>query len=91
MSKGIKTVLIVSLLLNIGLIAGFVTYKGYVRSATFKLVAMNAQAEESLLRDILSKLETDDPEEISALKERLRRDIEQAQKSQTIWEQAAEK
>lgn len=91
MTKGIKVVLIVSLLLNVGLIIGFGSYKSYVKSQNFKLAAINAQAEASILKNVLSELESDDPAKITALKERLRKDIEKAQKSKTIWQQAAVK
>ena len=89
MTKKIKAVLIVSLQLNVGLIIGFGFYHSFVRSQMFKSAAMTFQAEANVLRNILSKLESDDPEKITALKERLQRDIEQAQKGQAIWEQAA--
>ena len=91
MTKGIKVVLIVSLLLNVGLIIGFGCFKSYVRYNCFKLIAMDVQAEASLLKNILSELESDDPVKITALKERLQKHIENAQKIKAIWQQAAEK
>jgi len=89
MAKGIKIILIISLLLNVGLIIGFGSYKSYVKSQIFKLAAINAQAEASVLKNVLSELESDDPVKITALKERLRKDIEKAQKSKEIWQRAA--
>lgn len=91
MTKAIKIVLIVSLLLNAGLIIGFVSYKSYVKSQTFKLAALTAEAEANLLKNVLSDLESDDPAKLTALKERLRKDIENAEKTKAIWQQAAEK
>ncbi len=91
MSKGIKIVLIISLLLNVGLVIGFVTFKSYVKSYEFQLAAIVAQSEASLLGNVLSELESGDPAKITALKERLRKDIEQAQKVKEIWELAATK
>ncbi len=90
MTKGIKFVLIVSLLLNAGLIIGFWSYHSFVKSQMFKSTVMTIQAEKSLLKNVLSELESDDPAKITALKKRLRKNIEQAQKSEAIWQQAAE-
>jgi hypothetical protein len=84
MTKGIKVVLIASLLLNVGLIIGFVSFRSFAKSEMFKLVVMTIQAEESLLKNILSELESDDPAKITALKERLRKHIEQAQKQEEM-------
>lgn len=89
MTKQIKIILIVSLLLNVGLIISFGFYKSYVKSQNFKLAAINAQAEESVLKNILSDLESDDPAKIAALKKRLHKDIEKAQKASAIWQKAA--
>lgn len=91
MSKIVKIVLIISLLLNVGLAVGFWSYKSYVTTKSFELAALTARAEASLLKSVLSELESDDPEKIAALKERLRRHIEGAQKSEEIWQRAAEK
>jgi hypothetical protein len=84
MTKGLKVVLIVSLLLNVGLIIGFVSFRNFVKSQIFKETVMTIQAEEKLLKNILSELESDDPANITALKERLRKNIEQAQKLEAI-------
>ncbi len=91
MTKGIKAVLIVSLLLNVGLIIGFWSYKSYVKSQNFKLAAINAQAVASILKNVLSELESDDPAKITVLKERLRKNIEKAQTAKVVWQQAAVK
>ena len=91
MTKGIKAVLIVSLLLNVGLIIGFWSYKSYVKSQNFKLAAINAQAVASILKNVLSEIESDDPAKITVLKERLRKDIEKARMAKVTWQQAAVK
>jgi len=91
MTKGIKAVLIISLLLNVGLIIGFWSYRSYVKSQNFKLAAINAQAEASILKNVLSELESDDPAKITVLKERLRKNIEKVQTAKVTWQQAAVK
>jgi uncharacterized protein YneF (UPF0154 family) len=88
-TKWIRIILIISLLLNVGLIIGFGFYKSYVKSQNFKLAAINAQAEASVLKNVLSELESGDPMKITALKEQLRKDIEDAQRSKEIWQRAA--
>ena len=91
MTKGIKVVLIVSLLLNVRLIIGFWSYKSYVKSQGFGLAAINAQAVASILKNVLSEIESDDPAKITLLKERLRKNIEKAQTVKVTWQQAAVK
>lgn len=91
MTKGIKAVLIVSLLLNVGLIIGFWSYKSYVKSQNSKLAAINAQAEASILKNVLSEIESDDPAKITLLKERLRKNIEKVRTAKVTWQQAAVK
>ncbi|MCX5634240.1 MAG: hypothetical protein NTW55_00130 [Planctomycetota bacterium] len=89
MAKGFKAVLIVSLLLNLVLIIGFLSYKNYVKSQFFGLAAITAQSETIQLENILSDIESDDTARITALKERLHRYIEQGQKTSAIWQKAA--
>ena len=89
MKKGIKIVLIVSLLLNVGLIIGFVSYTSYMKEHTFRFAALSAEAEAKVLKNILSDLDSDDPAKITALKERLRKDIEKAKKASINMQQAA--
>ncbi|MHC5075072.1 MAG: hypothetical protein ACYTFM_01390 [Planctomycetota bacterium] len=84
MTKGIKVVLVVSLLMNVGLIVGFVSFRSFAKSEMFKLAVMTIQAEESLLKNILSELESEDPAKITALKERLRKYIERAEKHEEM-------
>lgn len=89
MAKGLKIILIVSLLLNVGLIIGFWSYKNYVTSEYFKLAALTAQAETNLLESILSEIKSDDPAEITALKEKLHNYIEQSRRNSAMWQKAA--
>jgi uncharacterized protein YneF (UPF0154 family) len=89
MAKGFKAILIVSLLLNVGLIIGFWSYKNYVRTQNFKLAAINAQSETNLLKNILSDIGSADPARITALKEKLNKYIEQGQKNSAMWQKAA--
>ena len=84
-------VFLCSLILNLGLIIGFVGFRHYVRVTTFQLIATTAQAEVNLLESILSDLESDDPEKTAALEERLRLFKEKRKKTSDIWEQAAKK
>ena len=91
MAKMIKLTLIVSLLLNAGLIVGFGVYKSYATSQNLKCVALAAQSETKLLEGIFSDLESGDPAKITALKERLRKHVEIAQKNTAIWQQIAAK
>lgn len=89
MAKGIKIVLIVSLLLNLGLIIGFWSFHRFVKSQMFKSVVMTIEAEENLSKNILSVLESGDSRKITELKERLQGNIEKVQKTKAIWQQAA--
>jgi hypothetical protein len=91
MTKTIKLVLIVSLLLNVCLVVGFVVCKKYVAAQCFELVACTGQAETKLLEGIVSDLESDDPAKITALKERLRKQLEIAREATEMWQQAAGK
>jgi hypothetical protein len=90
MTKGIKVVFIVSIILNVCLIIGFISFRRYVTYQSFKLAAMSSQAEVQVTKYILSELESDNPEKITALKEMLRKKIENGQKATQTWQQAAE-
>lgn len=88
MAKGLKVALVLSLLLNVGLAGGFLGFKSYVGSQMFKMAAMTAEAEGRLLQSVLADIESDDPETIEALKEKLTLSIENANTAASIWRQA---
>jgi hypothetical protein len=73
------------------IIVGFVFYHSCARYYAFNLAALNSQAEMKQTKHILSELESDNPEKITALKELLRKSIEQGQKNTELWLQAADK
>ena len=66
----------ISLLLNILLIIGFLYFKNYMRSQTFRIAAINSDGNVKRSRFILSTIESGDPNKIDLLKERLRITIE---------------
>lgn len=90
MAKWAKIILVVSLVLNVGLIIGYGYYTSYARAKIFKSAAMSVEFEEKVLKRVLSTLESDDPAKITALKERLPKDIEKAQKLSSNLRQASE-
>ena len=73
-----RIALVVSILLNVGLITGLGFYRSFVRSQLFKLATSHSEAEAGQLGYILSELQSDDPERISYLKEYLPKRIEAA-------------
>lgn len=88
MAKKMKVALVLSLLLNVGLAVGFLCFKSYVGSQTFKMAAMTAEAEGRLLQGILADIESDDPERLEALKQKLTLSIENSRKAASTWRQA---
>ena len=89
MVKGLKIGLAASLLLNVGLIVGFLSFREYVGSHSKKAVVSAAQAEQAMLQNILSELESNDPARIAALKERLQTQIEAGNEAIAMWQQIA--
>ena len=89
--KKLKIALAVSLLFNVGEICGFLAFKKYVTSTTFRLVAETTEAEVSLLRNILSDLDSGDPEKITALRKRLEFYIENGDRAASTWRHASNK
>lgn len=89
MNRNQKVILIVSLLLNLCLIVGFVFFRNYVRMQNFRLAEMVAQSETQQMQSILQDIESDDPAKIAALKERLHMYIEQGKDASLIWRRAA--
>ncbi len=80
MGNKVKFVFIVSLVLNAVLVIGFWVYHNFAKSQIFKMAVMVPQAEKNLIVSILPELESGDSERITALEERLRMNIENAEK-----------
>lgn len=91
MSRSLKIMLILSVILNVLFIVGTFWARSYITSRDFELAAVNAEAEAGFARQVLTELESDEPARIEALKLRLKRDIEQAEKVAGLWRAAAEK
>ncbi len=89
MAKSMKVTLALSLLFNVGLVVGFLCYRSYVGTQMFEGAAMTTEAEGRLLQSILSDIESDDPERIETLKDKLRVSVENADKAASLWRQAA--
>jgi hypothetical protein len=93
MTKTIKLVLIVSLLLNVGLVVGFVVCINYEEAKFRGWMIHSAQYETKTFEGILSDLESgdNDPAKITTLKERLRTRIEIARGATEALQRVAEK
>jgi hypothetical protein len=91
MSRWLKITLISSIVLNIVFVIGAIWARSYVRTKTFELAAITAEAEGTFARHILKELESDDPNGIDALKKRLEKNIEQANDVAEMWRNAAKK
>ena len=81
MTKTLKAILIVSLLLNITLAVGFVWFRSFVGTKLVDGWVMAAEAEQHQLQSILADLESGDPNKIDALEDRLREQIEMGEKN----------
>jgi hypothetical protein len=90
MTKGIKVVFIVSIILNVCLLIGLISFRMYHTYQSFRLVAESTKAEVQITKYILSELESDNPEKIAALKDWLQKNIENGQKTAQTWQQATE-
>ena len=64
MARRLKMILAVSLALNIILIVGFVLFKQSVNAEIYKLDALNAQSNATLVRYILQELDSNDSERL---------------------------
>jgi len=91
MSKWLKIMFISSVVLNIALVIGTIWARSYIRTKYFELAAITAEAEGSIARHILTELESGEPDRIEALKKRLEKNIEQAEKVADIWRNAAKR
>jgi len=91
MSKWLKIMFISSVVLNIALVIGTIWARSYIRTKSFELAAITAEVEGSFARHILTELESDEPDRIEALKKRLEKNIEQAEKVADIWRNAAKR
>jgi len=91
MGKELKIILISSVVLNIAFVIGAIWARSYVRTQSFEMAAMTAEAEGKVIRRVLTELESADPNRIEALKEQLQKNIEQANEVAVMWRNAAKK
>lgn len=91
MSKGLKIMFVSSIVLNIALVIGAIWARSYVRTQSFEMAAMAAESEGRIVKHILKELESEDPNRMEALKERLQKNIEQAEDVAGMWRNAAHK
>ena len=91
MSKWLKIMFVSSVVLNIALVVGVIWVRSYMRTKTFELAAMTAEAEGRLAKHILTELESDEPDRIEAVKKMLQNNIETAKIAADMWRQAVEK
>jgi uncharacterized membrane protein len=91
MIKWFKIMFVSSVVLNIALIIGVIWARNYVRKQSFELAATTAEAEGKLAKHILTKLESDEPDRIEAVKKLLQNSVENSEKAADMWRQAAEK
>ena len=91
MSKGLKIMFISSIVLNIALIIGAIWARSYVRTQSFEMAAMTAEAEGKVIRYVLTELESEDPNRIETLKDQLQKNMEQAKDVAVMWRNAAKK
>ena len=90
MSKRLKIMFISSVVLNIAFVIGAIWARSYVRTRSFEMAAMSAEAEGAVIRYVLTELESGDPNRIETLKDRLRKNSEQAKDVAAMWRNAAE-
>ncbi len=91
MGKELKIILISSVVLNIAFVIGAIWARSYVRTRSFEMAAMTAEAEGKVIRHVLTELESADPNRIEVLKEQLQKNIEQANEVAVMWRNAAKK
>ena len=91
MSKWLKVIFTLSVILNIALVIGAVWARSYIRTKNFELAAMTADAEGRFSEHILTELESGQPDRIEAVKKLLTESIENAQKAADIWRSAAKR
>ena len=89
MSKWLKIMLISSVVLNSAFVIGAIWARSYVRTQNFEMAALSAEAEGKVIRYVLTELESGDPNRIEALKDRLRKNSEQAKDVAAMWRKAA--
>ena len=91
MSKWLKTMFILSVVLNIALVVGVIWTRSYIGKQLAESAAIAAEAEGSIARHILAELKSGEPDRIEALKKQLQNNIENAKIAANMWRQAAEK
>jgi hypothetical protein len=80
-----KTALLISLLLNVILIAGIIWVRGSARATVHNALADATYAEVQLQEHILTELESADPERIAKVKAFLRRNISGGRETAARW------
>jgi hypothetical protein len=91
MSKWLKIIFALSVVLNIALVIGAVWARSYIRKENFELAAMAAEAEGRFSEHILTELESGQPDRIEAVKKLLQNSVENAQKEADIWQNATKR
>jgi len=91
MSKWLKIMFLSSVILNIALVIGIIWARSFIRTQTFELAAISAEAEGNIARHVLTELESGEPDRIESLKKQLQKNIEQAEKVAEMWRNAAKK
>ena len=81
--------LIVSLALNVLLVAALLLGRGIARTTTFALLAEAAQAEVTLQEYILAEIESEDAARVTAVGAMLRRNIQNGKQATASWRTAA--
>ena len=84
-----KAILIVSLVLNVLLVAALVAGRAYVRKNGFEMAALHAEAEANLSKMYLGILESDDEDKIAQLTERMKECIKNAEEAEATMKSAA--
>jgi hypothetical protein len=91
MSKWLKIIFILSVVLNIALVIGAVWARSYIRKENFELAANIAEAEGRFSEHILTELESGEPDRIEAVKKLLANGIENARKEADIMRNVAKR
>jgi hypothetical protein len=71
-----RTPLIISILLNVALIAGLFAFRSYFRRTTFQQAVVIVESETAQYENLLKVLLSDDPNRLDILEQRFRQGIE---------------
>jgi uncharacterized membrane protein len=91
MSKWLKIIFTLSVVLNIALVIGAAWARSYIRKENFELAAMTAEAEGRFSEHILTEIESGQPDRIEAVKKLLQISVENSRKTADIWRSAAKR